>query len=172
MTFTQIYIIFLMIAAIIGGLVNLYQLIHFIKQSKLRFLSSRNPPLIIMYCIISLATAFTTTPLNLYYHGLSQINNNGKSPPFFAEFATEFFHEFCTTMLLIIIICRAWLLYYDYKFSETSSDEIWRNIVNGSEENFWKNHRKTYGNLHFIICIALIISSISLLCLSFIGSIV
>ncbi len=164
----EVYIIALILVAIIGGIINTFQLINFIKQSKSRFLSSRNPQLIILYCIISLTTAFTTTPFNLYYHELPDLHEY--EVPFFAKFATEFFQEFCTAALLVIILCRSWLLYYDYKFSESSSDEIWRNIVNSNEENFWIKHRKTLGNIHFIICVSLIVDSVSLLALSLIGS--
>eukprot|EP01084_Bolivina_argentea_P006233 11824_1 len=169
-TVSEIYVTVLLGITIIGGIINTLQLINFIKESKARFLKSRNPPLIIIYCIIALTTAFTTTPIELYYHGLYKLHAD--NVPFFASFATELFHEFCTIMLLVLILCRSWLLYYDYKFSECSSDEIWRSIVNEDDNNFWISHRKTLGNLHFIICIALIMNSIALLLLSFVGSFV
>eukprot|EP01083_Nonionella_stella_P136712 416149_1 len=154
---SEIYIIILLGVNFMGGIANVSFLISFIKQCKSRFLSARNPSLVILYCVIALITTFVTTPIDLYYATFAH-----DSSTFFASFAAELFHELCTTMLLIVILCRSWLLYYDYKFSECSSDVIWRSVVNASEDNWFISHRKTLGNLHFIICFALFCISVSL----------
>eukprot|EP01084_Bolivina_argentea_P217191 368825_1 len=122
----------LMCMSVIGGIINLFQLIRFINHQKERFLSSRRPNLIIVYCSISLFISILCTPILFYAEALAPHSDTKE----WLEFSVEFVAELLTIILLTIVLLRTWLLFFDYNFATAVIDQDWRGIINPNEHNF------------------------------------
>eukprot|EP01083_Nonionella_stella_P034187 93614_1 len=151
-----VWIVYTLIClSVIGGVINLFQLIQFVNHQKERFLSSRRPNLIIVYCSISLSISILFTPILFYAEALAPAGETKE----WMEFTIEFIAELLTIILLTIVLLRTWLLFFDYNFVTATIDQNWRGIINPNEHNFWLTSRKTWGNTRYIVMICSIIDA-------------
>eukprot|EP01083_Nonionella_stella_P053585 141702_1 len=141
--------------SVVGGVINLFQLTRFINLQKERFLSSRRPRLIIVYCSISLSISIVCTPLLFYSEALAPASEVTE----WMEYAIEFIEEMLIIVLLSIVLLRTWLLFFDYNFVTATIDQNWRGIINPNEHTFWLDSRKTWGNTRYVVIVSSIIDT-------------
>eukprot|EP01083_Nonionella_stella_P172356 591290_1 len=155
-----VWIVYTLIClSVIGGVINLFQLIQFVNHQKERFLSSRRPNLIIVYCSISLSISILFTPILFYAEALAPAGETKE----WMEFTIEFIAELLTIILLTIVLLRTWLLFFDYNFATAVIDQDWRGIINPNEHNFWLTSRKTYGTTRYMIMVCIFIDTVFVL---------
>eukprot|EP01083_Nonionella_stella_P001994 5747_1 len=56
-------------------------------------------------------------------------------------------------MFAYCLICKTWMIYYDYKFIFYSLDSEWTTIIDSTShsKNWYLKHRKTFGNARWIM---------------------
>eukprot|EP01084_Bolivina_argentea_P311476 539138_1 len=161
-SYTLISLIFI---SIILSIINLVQLIIFYSLRNIQtnqFLQTRKPILIIVYSILSFINSFIVLPTIIFTDTLQQ-----KFQPFYMRtfisskirsyFTTHiwiltFTHEIITSILLIIIAERAWLLLYEYKYIDAYTSIEWKQIIvpEESTQNKWLKYRNTFGLHSFL----------------------
>eukprot|EP01083_Nonionella_stella_P072866 196663_1 len=161
-SFVSVYAWILVSVSLMMGLIISYWVWCFAKAQyqKERFIKIRKPMMIVIYCLCgSIPALVITTPVQVYIQIYYTVH-------FRFQWLMVFCHEFLFATMLTVISARCWLLHYDHSYGLSVVDQNWRGVIDPNDTDFWLRHRKTWGDVGFIVCFGVIVTSATLMLLS------